>query len=217
MPDQSQPAKRNRLDDVEMDILSTGPRQTAPPFRQGLEVSKTAEWSTVEDVVDCSTPDYITSDGNSVSIQTADSGRSNTDDLVQAGVATIRNVGSCTGSFDTAGNTEERSIHSSMTDVHKIASSSGTFATDTSGLSAQTTRGEERLSRVLTASDASSTTGRNDRTRAGNVSLDREGRPGDKTGDDRWYEKNVPLADQLYDDYLAEIEEENDAEDDQVQ
>jgi len=40
---------------------------------------------------------------------------------------------------------------------------------------------------------------------------------GDKTGDDRWYEKNVPLADQLYDDYLAEIEEENDAEDDQVQ
>ena len=39
---------------------------------------------------------------------------------------------------------------------------------------------------------------------------------GDKTGDDRWYEKNEPLADQLYDDYLAEIEEENDAEDDQV-
>ena len=40
---------------------------------------------------------------------------------------------------------------------------------------------------------------------------------GDKTGDDRWYERNVPLADQLYDDYIAEIEEEDDAKDDQVQ
>ena len=34
---------------------------------------------------------------------------------------------------------------------------------------------------------------------------------GDKTGDDRWYEKNVPLADQIYDNYLAEMEEENNA------
>ena len=40
---------------------------------------------------------------------------------------------------------------------------------------------------------------------------------GDKTGDDRWYEKNVPLADRLYDNYLAGIEEEDDAKDDQVQ
>ena len=40
---------------------------------------------------------------------------------------------------------------------------------------------------------------------------------GDKTGDDRWYEKNVPLADQIYDDYLAEVEEENNAKDDKVQ
>jgi hypothetical protein len=40
---------------------------------------------------------------------------------------------------------------------------------------------------------------------------------GDKAGDDRWYEKNVPLADRLYDNYLAEIEEEDDAKDDQVQ
>ena len=40
---------------------------------------------------------------------------------------------------------------------------------------------------------------------------------GDKTGDDRWYEKNGPLADQLYDNYLAEIEEEDDAEDDKIQ
>jgi DNA-binding transcriptional regulator YiaG len=31
---------------------------------------------------------------------------------------------------------------------------------------------------------------------------------GDKTADDRWYEKNVPLADQVYDNYLAEMEEE---------
>src|SRR5438132_666002 len=40
---------------------------------------------------------------------------------------------------------------------------------------------------------------------------------GDETGDDRWYEKNVPAADQLYDNYLAEIEEEDDAKDDKVQ
>jgi hypothetical protein len=40
---------------------------------------------------------------------------------------------------------------------------------------------------------------------------------GDKTGDDRWYEKNVPLADQIYDDYLAGVEEENNAKDDKVQ
>ena len=40
---------------------------------------------------------------------------------------------------------------------------------------------------------------------------------GDKTGDDRWYEKNVPLADRLYDNYLSGIEEEDDAKDDQVQ
>jgi hypothetical protein len=40
---------------------------------------------------------------------------------------------------------------------------------------------------------------------------------GDKTGDDRWYEKNVPLADQLYENYLAEIEEEDNAKDDKVQ
>jgi hypothetical protein len=40
---------------------------------------------------------------------------------------------------------------------------------------------------------------------------------GDKTSDDRWYEKNVPLADRLYDKYLAEMKEEDDAKDDQVQ
>ena len=40
---------------------------------------------------------------------------------------------------------------------------------------------------------------------------------GDKTGDDRWYEKNVPLADQLYENYLAEIEAEDNANDDKVQ
>ena len=40
---------------------------------------------------------------------------------------------------------------------------------------------------------------------------------GDKTGDDRWYEKNVPLADQIYDNYLAEMEDENNAKDDKVQ
>ena len=40
---------------------------------------------------------------------------------------------------------------------------------------------------------------------------------GDKAGDDRWYEKNVPLADQLYEKYLAEIEEEDNAKDDKVQ
>jgi hypothetical protein len=40
---------------------------------------------------------------------------------------------------------------------------------------------------------------------------------GDKTGDDRWYEKNVPLADQIYNNYLVEMEEEDNAKDDKVQ
>ena len=40
---------------------------------------------------------------------------------------------------------------------------------------------------------------------------------GDKTGDDRWYEKNVPLADQLDENYIVEIEEEGNAKDDKVQ
>ncbi len=40
---------------------------------------------------------------------------------------------------------------------------------------------------------------------------------GDKTGDDRWYEKTVPLPDRIYHSYLAEMEEENYAEDDEVQ
>ena len=31
---------------------------------------------------------------------------------------------------------------------------------------------------------------------------------GDKTGDDRFYERMVPLADQLYDEYLKELREE---------
>lgn len=31
---------------------------------------------------------------------------------------------------------------------------------------------------------------------------------GDKTGDDRWYERNVPIADDLYDTYLAELKRE---------
>jgi hypothetical protein len=39
---------------------------------------------------------------------------------------------------------------------------------------------------------------------------------GDKTGDGRWYEKNVPLADRIYDNYLAGMEEENNAKDDKI-
>jgi hypothetical protein len=31
---------------------------------------------------------------------------------------------------------------------------------------------------------------------------------GDKTGDDRWYEVNVPKADVTYDQYVAELKEE---------
>ena len=31
---------------------------------------------------------------------------------------------------------------------------------------------------------------------------------GDKTGDDRWYEKSVPLADRLYDQHLEELKKE---------
>lgn len=33
---------------------------------------------------------------------------------------------------------------------------------------------------------------------------------GDKTGDDRFYERYVPWADQLYDEHLAELKEERD-------
>ena len=40
---------------------------------------------------------------------------------------------------------------------------------------------------------------------------------GNKTGDDRWYERKVALADQIYDNYLAEMEEENNAKDNKVQ
>lgn len=32
---------------------------------------------------------------------------------------------------------------------------------------------------------------------------------GDKTGDDRWYEKNVPLADRRFERHLRTIEKEN--------
>ena len=31
---------------------------------------------------------------------------------------------------------------------------------------------------------------------------------GDKTGNDRWYEEHVPVADSLYDEYLKELERE---------
>ncbi len=31
---------------------------------------------------------------------------------------------------------------------------------------------------------------------------------GDKTGDDRWYESNVPIADRLYDEHLEELSKE---------
>jgi hypothetical protein len=31
---------------------------------------------------------------------------------------------------------------------------------------------------------------------------------GDKTGNDRWYEKYVPIADTLYEEYLRELERE---------
>jgi len=41
--------------------------------------------------------------------------------------------------------------------------------------------------------------------------------PSDKTGDDRWYEKNLPRADRIYDHYLAKVEEENNAKDDKIQ
>jgi hypothetical protein len=33
---------------------------------------------------------------------------------------------------------------------------------------------------------------------------------GDKTGDDRWYEKNVPVADRLFERHLRTIEQEKD-------
>ncbi len=40
---------------------------------------------------------------------------------------------------------------------------------------------------------------------------------GDKTGDDRWYEKSVPLADRLYDEHLSEIEKEANAKNNKIQ
>ena len=40
---------------------------------------------------------------------------------------------------------------------------------------------------------------------------------GNKTGDDRWYERNVPLADRIYDDLLREIEEEKRAKTDKME
>jgi len=32
---------------------------------------------------------------------------------------------------------------------------------------------------------------------------------GDKTGDDRWYDKYVPLADKLYDDHIEALKKES--------
>ena len=32
---------------------------------------------------------------------------------------------------------------------------------------------------------------------------------GDKTGDDRWYKKMIPIADKLYDQHLVCLQEEN--------
>ena len=40
---------------------------------------------------------------------------------------------------------------------------------------------------------------------------------GDKTGDDRWYEKTVPLAYRLCDEHLSEIKKEANAKDDKIQ
>jgi len=40
---------------------------------------------------------------------------------------------------------------------------------------------------------------------------------GDKTGDDRWYGTNVPIADRIYDNYLAEVEEDKNATNDTIQ
>ncbi len=37
---------------------------------------------------------------------------------------------------------------------------------------------------------------------------------GDKTGNDRWYDENVPLADRLYDEHLEALKEEGKAEKD---
>jgi hypothetical protein len=36
---------------------------------------------------------------------------------------------------------------------------------------------------------------------------------GDKTGDDRWYETYVPLADRLYDEHLAQLRREGERSD----
>jgi hypothetical protein len=40
---------------------------------------------------------------------------------------------------------------------------------------------------------------------------------GDKTGKDRWYEENVPVADRLYDEHLAALKEEGVSDGEEVQ
>jgi hypothetical protein len=35
---------------------------------------------------------------------------------------------------------------------------------------------------------------------------------GDKTGNDRWYEEFVPVADRLYDEHLATLKKENETD-----
>ncbi len=45
-------------------------------------------------------------------------------------------------------------------------------------------------------------------TKTENYTMSSVSSEGDKTGDDRWYEVNVPVADRLYDEHLAELKKE---------
>jgi hypothetical protein len=40
---------------------------------------------------------------------------------------------------------------------------------------------------------------------------------GDKTGNQRWYDENVPVADRLYDEHLATLKEEGESDGEEVQ
>ncbi len=55
--------------------------------------------------------------------------------------------------------------------------------------------------------------GDDEQVAAGRVGSTHAGPPfcswaGDKTGNSRWYDENVPIADDRYDDYLREMEKE---------
>ena len=79
--------------------------------------------------------------------------------------------------------------HRSHSHIRRASQPPGTATCENSGFSTQ-----GRPYRVLYAFDP---------RRAGILLLG-----GDKTGNDRWYEEQVPVADRLYDEHLRQLERE---------